>query len=90
MPPNLATLTGFILGAAFFTAYITEVVITSSGIVLARVHGDRDESRVLGSYSDVLRSWIGFISRAGPTPREFMEVQCLFAERVGFLGPTDA
>ena len=49
IPPTLVALTGFVLGAAFFTPYIRAVVITDSGMVLARVDGDTDESRVLGS-----------------------------------------
>lgn len=90
MPPTLAALTGFILGAEFFTPRITEVEVTGSGTVFARVNGDANERRVLGSYSDVLRGWLRLISRAGLTPREFVEVQFLFAKKVGFLGPTDA
>lgn len=88
--PTLAALTGFVLGAAFFTPYIRAVVITDGGIVLARVDGTTDESRVLGSYSSILRHWTCLISRAGLTPHEFMEVHELFAERVGFLGTTNA
>src|SRR5256885_1684187 len=90
IPPTLAALAGFVVGAAFFTPYIRAVVITDSGIVLAWVDGKTDESRVLGSYSNILRNWIRLISRAGLTPHEFMEVQALFAEKVGFLGPTNA
>lgn len=90
IPPTLVALTGFVLGAAFFTPYIRTVVITDSGMVLVRVDGNTDENRVLGSYSNILRNWIRLISRAGLTPPEFMEVQALFAEKVGFLGPTNA
>jgi hypothetical protein len=88
MPPALAALTGFILGTEFFTPHITGLVINDTGLVLARVNGDTDARRVLGSYSDVLRNWMHLISRVGLTPHEFMEVQSLFAEKVGFLGPT--
>jgi hypothetical protein len=56
IPPTLAALTGFILGAEFCTPYITAVVISDKGTVLARINGDT--SRVLGSYSAVLRNWM--------------------------------
>ena len=89
MPPALAALTGFILGAEFCMPYITAVVISDSGTVLARMHSDTDSRRVLGSYSAVLRNWMRLISRAGLTSHEFMEVQCLFAQKIGFFGPTN-
>ena len=88
MPPVLAALTGFLLGAEFFTPSISEIVITDSGIVLARVNGDTDAKHVLGRYSDILQGWMSLLSRGGLTPHEFAQVQCLFAEKVGFLGPT--
>ena len=90
MPPSLAALTGFVLGAAFSTPYIIAIVITDGGIVLARANADTETRRVLGRYSDVVRSWSRLVSRAGLTPHEFMEAQSLFAEKVGFLGPTNA
>jgi hypothetical protein len=90
MPPFLAALTGFVIGAEFFTPRITAVEVTGSGTVLARVDGDAAERRVLGRYPDILRSWLRLISRAGFSPREFMEAQYLFAEKVGFPGPTNA
>jgi hypothetical protein len=69
---------------------IIAVVVTDSGIVLARANADTDARCVLGSYSDVLRNWMRLISTAGLSQREFMEAQSLFAEKVGFPGPTDA
>ena len=90
MPPTLVAFTGFILGARFCRPYITAVVVTDSEIVPARASGDTDARRVLGSYSDVLRNWRRLITTAGLTQREFMEVQSLFAAKIGFLGPTSA
>ena len=89
MPPTLVELTGFILGARFCRPYIIAVVVTDKGIVLARANGDTDTRRVLGIYSDVLRNWMRLISTAGLSPHEFMEVQSLFAAKVGFPGPTN-
>ena len=90
IPPSLAALTGFVLGAVFSSPHIVALVTTDSGIVLARSNVDAEAKRVLGSYSDVLRSWIWLVSRAGLTPDEYVTVQSLFAEKVGFLGPTNA
>lgn len=90
LSPLLAALIGFVLGAEFLPPRIVAVEITASGTVLAQVDGDAVERHVLGRYSDVLRSWLRLISRAGLTPREFVEVHYLFAEKVGFLGPTNA
>jgi hypothetical protein len=58
--------------------------------VLARSDVDAEAKRVLGSYSDVLHNWIRLVSRAGLTPDEFMAAQSLFAEKVGFVGATNA
>lgn len=88
--PTLAALTGFILGARFRRPYITQVVVTESGIVLAATNDDKDARLVLGRHSDVLRSWMHLICSAGLTRNEFMEVQSLFAAKIGFLGPTTA
>ena len=87
LPPLLAALTGFDLGEEFLTPRIAAVEITGSGTVLARVDGDVAARRVLGRYSVVLRSWLQLISRAGLTPREFMEVQYLFAAEDRFSRP---
>ena len=78
-----------IAGARFRRPYITGIFVTDSRIVLAKT-GETEAKCVLGGYSDLLRSWMYFISRAGLSPREFIEVQCLFAARVGFLGTTNA
>src|SRR4051812_11337088 len=50
-----------------------------------RVGGDSGASHFLGSYADVLRNWLRLIAAAGLSQREFIEAQCLFAERVGFF-----
>jgi hypothetical protein len=90
LPPLLAALTGFVLGAEFVVPRIIAIEITDGGTVLARVGDDADERRVLGRYSDLLWNWLQLISRADLTSREFMEVQYLFAQKIGFPGPTNA
>jgi hypothetical protein len=90
IPPTLAALAGFVLGATFGRPHITGVVVADSGMVLARANTDTDAKRVLGSYSDILRNWMRLISRAGLCSAEVMAAHSLFAAKVGFPGPTDA
>ncbi len=90
MPTALVALTGFVLGARFGRPHITGIVVTKTGTVLARANAERDPRRVLGDYSVVLRSWTRLISSADLSPRELMEAQSLFAQKVGFFGPTNS
>jgi len=86
MPPILAALTGFgTRGAEFSGPYITAVEMTGPGPCPARVDGDAAERRVLGRHPDVLRGWLGFISRRGLSPREF-----IICGESRFFGPSNA
>ena len=60
------------------------------GSVLARTSGEGAATHLLGSYPEVLRSWVRVVAAAGLSQREFIEAQSLFALRVGFFGPTNA
>ena len=86
----MAALVGFVVDTAFVEPRIAEIFISQDGIVLARPEGDPGLTHFLGSYSDVLRNWLRLIAAAGLSQREFIEAQCLFASKVGFLGPTSA
>jgi hypothetical protein len=90
MPPVLAALVGFVIGAQFCDPGIEEIVVTPDGSVLARTSGERAANHLLGSYPEVLRSWVRVVAAAGLSQREFIEAQYLFALRVGFFGPTNA
>ena len=74
IPPTLVAPRVSSYGAKFCRPHIIAVVVTDSGIVLARANGDTDARRVLGSYSAVLRNWMRLISTAGLSPHDFMEV----------------
>ena len=90
MPPVFAAIVGFVIGAQFCDPCIEEIVVTPDGSVLARTGGARAANHLLGSYSEVLRSWVRVVAAAGLSQREFIEAQYLFALRVGFFGPTNA
>ena len=90
MPPALAALVGFVIGARFCDPSIEEIVVTPEGSVLARAIGERAANHFLGSYPELLRSWVRILAAAGLSQREFLEAQSLFALRVGFFGPTNA
>jgi hypothetical protein len=90
MPPVLAALVGFVIGAQFCGPGIEEIVVTPDGSVLARTSGERAANRLLGSYPEVLRRWVRGVAAVGLSQREFIEAQYLFASRVGFFGPTNA
>ena len=86
----MAALVGSVLDMAFVEPRIAELFVSQDGIVLARPEGDPGASHFLGRYADVLRNWQGLIAAAKLSQRELVEAQCLFAERVGFFGPTSA
>jgi len=90
MPPVLAALIGFVIGAQFYDPGIEEIVVTPDGSVLARTSVEHAANRLLGSYPEALRSWVRVVAAAGLSQREFIEAQYLVALRVGFFGPTNA
>jgi hypothetical protein len=90
MPRKLAACVGFVVGARYSKPAIAEVSVGSDGTVLARIEGESATNHTLGNYLDVLRTWARVVADAGLTDQEFYELQALFAQRVGFYGPTNA
>jgi hypothetical protein len=90
MSAVMAAMVGFILGAHFVDPAISEITVTSDGSVLARADGEAAANRFIGRYADLLRNWLSLVASAGLSQREFIEAQCLFACKVGFLGPPSA
>ena len=86
----MAAIVGYVLGARFVDPSIAEIVVTSDGFVLARAEGEPSAKRFIGRYNDLLQNWLGLVTTAGLSQREFIEAQCLFAARVGFFGPASA
>jgi len=89
MPEEFASFVGFVIGARFSDKDIAEIVV-SDDRVFARVEGESEQTYLLGHYADILRAWLRFVAAAGLNNQEFYEVQCLFALKVGFYGPTNA
>ena len=56
MPPVLAALVGFVIGAQFCDPGMEEIVVTPDGSVLARTSGEGAATHLLGCYPKVLRS----------------------------------
>ena len=56
MPPVLAALVGFVIGAQFCDPGMEEIVVTPDGSVLARTSGEGAATHLLGCYPEVLCS----------------------------------
>ncbi|HET9409789.1 MAG TPA: hypothetical protein VFO39_21310 [Candidatus Sulfotelmatobacter sp.] len=90
MSPRMAALVGFIVGASFIEPPIADLRVSTAGTVLARIEGESVAKHVIGEYGDLLCAWHALVSAAGLSKEEFVAVECLFAQRVGFFGPTVA
>jgi hypothetical protein len=86
MSSVMAAIVGFVIGTRFTEPAISEIVVSSDGFVLARADGESGANHFIGTYSDLLRNWLGLIGVAGLTTRELIEAQALFAAEVGFFG----
>lgn len=86
----MAAVVGYVLGADFVDPAIAEISVKTDGSVLARVSGHGDAKHVIGTYPRLLRDWLQLVAAAGLSKHEFMEVQALFASRIGFCGRATA
>jgi len=57
MPTKLMAIVGYIIEAKFTQPPIKEMIVTSDGILLARVEGDIGYNDVIGSVDDFKRNW---------------------------------
>lgn len=79
----MAAIVGCVLGVAFTTPAIEEIVITSDGFALARCTGQVGTNVFIGTYHDLRRNWIVLLDVAGLTPAERIHAESLFAGRIG-------
>src|SRR5438309_7631736 len=86
----MAAVVGFVLGARFSNPSIAEIVVTSDGFVLARVHGEVGANHLIGRHADLARNWFGLMTAAGLTRQEWIEAAALFAAKIGYFGRTIA
>ena len=86
----MAAVVGFVVGARFSNPSIVEIVVTSDGFVLARVHGEIGANHFIGKHADLARNWFGLMTAAGLTTQEWIEAAALFASKIGYFGRTIA
>lgn len=80
MSGKMAAIVGYILGEQFTDPSITDMAITSDGIVMAQQSGDVGMNDMVGSYSDLKRNWDKLLGVAGLEAKEMKEARALFAK----------
>ncbi|HTM90175.1 MAG TPA: hypothetical protein VL155_18365 [Terriglobales bacterium] len=90
MPTVMGAVVSYLVDAEFVDPQIQEITVTTDGTVLARVNHEPNFNRYIGEYSDLMRHWFGLLSVAGLTPEERAYADAIFAERIGFYGPSQA
>jgi hypothetical protein len=86
MSGRMAAILGYILGSTFTQPALTEVVVTSDGLVLAHSEDEVGANRFIGRYVDVFRNWCDLMAVAGLTVSERIEAEARFAARIGHYG----
>jgi hypothetical protein len=82
MSGKFAAIVGYILGEQYTQPHITEMAITSDGIVMAQQSGDVGMNDMIGSYDDLKRNWDKLISVAKLSPEQKKEAAALFGSRI--------
>ena len=57
MSTKMMAIVGFIIGGNFTTPAIEQMIVTSDGILMARVSGDIGYNDILGSVDDFKQNW---------------------------------
>jgi hypothetical protein len=78
MSGKMAAIVGYILGETFTDPSITEMAITSDGMVLAQQSGDVGMNDMIGSVSDLKRNWMKLLDVAGLDDKERKQAEALF------------
>lgn len=84
MSGKMAAITAFVLEANWTRPAITELVITSDGIVLAQDDDQVGANTIIGSVEDLERNWLLLLSVA-----ELTEAERAFAETRYLMRVTD-
>ena len=82
----MAAIVGFVFDTRFSNPSIADIIVTSDGFALARVHGEIGANHLIGRHTDLARNWFGLMTAAGLTTAEWIEAAALFAAKIGFLG----
>src|SRR5947208_7508220 len=89
MSSIMAAIVGFVLDTRFSNPLIAEIVVTSDGFVLARVHGEIGANHFIGRHADLARNWFGLMTAAGLTAQEWIELRlCSRPRSATSVGPS--
>ena len=86
----MAAIVGFVFDTRFSNPSIADIIVTSDGFALARVHGEIGANHLIGRHTDLARNWFGLMTAAGLTTQEWIEAAALFASKIGYFGRTIA
>lgn len=78
MSGKMAAIVGYLLGKNFTDPAITEMAITSDGMVLAQQAGDVGMNDMIGSVDDLKHNWEQLLGLAGLDDKERQEAEGLF------------
>ena len=82
MSGKMAAIVGYILDETFTDPSITEMAITSDGMVLAQQSGDVGMNDMIGSVDDLKRNWTKLLEVAGLDDKERQQAESLFNSRI--------
>ncbi len=82
MSGKMAAIVGYILDESFSDPAISELVVSSDGLVLAQVKGEVGADDMLGTEKDLNRNLLTLIQAAGLREEEISEFGRLQRERI--------
>jgi hypothetical protein len=87
---RMAAIIKYLLNTPCIEPRIVEITVTSDGFAIARLEGEEAAHQLIGSYAELLGNWFVVLNAAELTIPERAEALAVFAERIGFVGPTMA
>jgi hypothetical protein len=82
MSGKMAAIVGFIVGETYTDPHITEMAVTSDGMVLAQQSGDVGMNDMVGSETDLQNNWKRLCEAAGLDAKEMKEANALFKSKI--------
>lgn len=79
---KMAAIVGFILGETYTNPAISEMAITSDGMVMAAHVGEVGMNDFIGAESDLRRNWSSLLDVAGLDDKEKKEANALYRKRI--------
>lgn len=78
----MAAVVGYVLDEKWTRPRITEMAVTSDGIVMVAQDGEVGLNHILGRAEDLDRNWEALVSCADLSPEEKAEARARFHERI--------